>query len=438
MLNKLKKFIPISIKRALSRINQRTVVRWEKRKIYLRMKKKHEKLVFKIKGKERIKILFLVIHKSVWKVDPVFRKMLDNPFFDPVIVVCPYIIHGEDRMWEEMHECIAYFNSKGYPIHSTYNNEKNHWIGLDELEPDIIFFTNPHDLTRKEYYDHAYLNYLTCYVPYHHEVCSYGEGQDQYNQKFHNAMWRIFASHNESFELFKITAQTKANNVRVTGYPAIEDLMLCKDNEIKIKKAWNSDDDRLKAIWAPHHTIDDPSLPYSNFIEYAYKFMDLAKEYKHKIVWCFKPHPMLKAKLYKHPDWGIEKTNEFYKFWELNSFSQISEGEYFELFVSSNFMIHDSGSFLAEYLYSKHPVMYLMSKKNNQQFYNAFGQKALNSCELGYEFTDVIKFIENMVAGNKNIKKEHFNFIDKEVKTYFDISPSDKIIQIILKDVKGS
>lgn len=42
--------------------------------IFYKMEKKHKKLLQQIKGKEKIKVVFLAIHKSVWKVDPVFQK----------------------------------------------------------------------------------------------------------------------------------------------------------------------------------------------------------------------------------------------------------------------------------------------------------------------------------------------------------------------------
>lgn len=52
-----------------------------KKYLFKKMQKKHKQLIEQIKGKEKIKVVFLAIHKSVWKVDPVFKKMLDDPYF---------------------------------------------------------------------------------------------------------------------------------------------------------------------------------------------------------------------------------------------------------------------------------------------------------------------------------------------------------------------
>lgn len=428
----IKKIIPKFVIKALRYLKEKLYDNAKKKFIFLKMRKKHKYLLNEIKGKEKVKIIFLVIRRSVWKVDPVFKKMLADPFFEPLILVIPDTTYNEELMWEEMNETFKYFEAKGYPTEFAYKEESNKWTALHEMKPDIIFFTDPHNLTRKEYYEDAYLNYLSCYVPYHHEVGSYGSNIGQYNQKIHNALWYIFSSHKASYELFAKTSAAKASNVIVTGYPAMEEL-LNKEKENNYRDAWKSSSDgRLRVIWAPHHTISDPNLPYSNFIEYASEFQDLALKYKSKVIWAFKPHPILKSKLYLHSDWGKVKTDLFYSFWAEQPFSQLEEGEYFDLFLSSDIMIHDSGSFLAEYLYLRKPVMYLLSEKNHNSYYSDFGIKALESCEIGKCFDDVKKFIDKSLLGKAKIKLEQQQFISDEIDPYFkNTMPSEVIISTL-------
>lgn len=431
MLQVFKRILPKPVKKVLIVVKQKTYDQWQKKRLFKRMQVKHAELLQQLKGKKKIKVVFLAIHKSVWKVDPVFQKMLKDPFFEPEILVCPYTPYGEERMLEDLKQTYSYFIDKGYPVRKSLK-EDGLWYTLDEIKPDIVFFTNPHDLTRNEYYEDAYLNYLSCYVPYHHEVGSYGSNIGQYNQKIHNALWYIFASHKASYELFAKTSAAKASNVIVTGYPAMEEL-LNKEKENNYRDAWKSSSDgRLRVIWAPHHTISDPNLPYSNFIEYASEFQDLALKYKSKVIWAFKPHPILKSKLYLHSDWGKVKTDLFYSFWAEQPFSQLEEGEYFDLFLSSDIMIHDSGSFLAEYLYLRKPVMYLLSEKNHNSYYSDFGIKALESCEIGKCFDDVKKFIDKSLLGKAKIKLEQQQFISDEIDPYFkNTMPSEVIISTL-------
>src|SRR5690554_6749279 len=191
MLQKILKKLPAPIKDILRLLKQKTYDRWYKKRLFKLMQIKHSELLKEVKGKDKIKVVFLAIHKSVWKVDTVFQKMLKDPFFEPEILVCPYTPYGEERMLEDLKQTYSYFIDKGYPVRKSLK-EDGSWYKLDEIKPDIVFFTNPHDLTRKEYYEDAYFNYLSCYVPYHHEVVT---NVEQYNQGFHVAQWRIFASH---------------------------------------------------------------------------------------------------------------------------------------------------------------------------------------------------------------------------------------------------
>lgn len=83
VLRKIKKYLPWHLGESLSLIWRRTVLQQKKRYLYLKMRDKHQELLKQIRKKDRIRVVFLVIHKSVWKVDPVFQKILTDPFLIP-------------------------------------------------------------------------------------------------------------------------------------------------------------------------------------------------------------------------------------------------------------------------------------------------------------------------------------------------------------------
>ena len=95
MLAQIKKYVPQPIKLALSPVYQSTIGQWQKRRLILQMERKHKELLERIKGRPKIRVVFLAIHKSVWKVDTLFQKMLADPFFEPIILICPYTGQGE-------------------------------------------------------------------------------------------------------------------------------------------------------------------------------------------------------------------------------------------------------------------------------------------------------------------------------------------------------
>lgn len=424
MLDIIKSAIPGPVKKELYSVKQKTYDQWYKKRLFKRMQVKHAELIEQVKGKQKIRVVFLAIHESVWKVDPVFKKMLEDPFFEPEILICPYTVYGEERMLEDMQQAYNYFISKGYPVQKSRKADGS-WITLDELKPDIVFFTNPHNLTRKEYYEDAYLNYLSCYVPYSHDVSRYNNYISQYNQIFHNAMWKIFIPHDEDYRIFKNNSITKAHNTFITGYPSCEALFYLED----IDNPWkNIHKKTKKVIWAPHHTIDSPELPYSNFLELSAEFKNLAIELENDVQFAFKPHPLLKSKLYNHPDWGVQKTDSYYEFWRSSDNTQLELGDYTGLFIHSDAMIHDSGSFLAEYLYLQKPVLYLCNE-NTEVYLNNFGIKAKESCLQGESISDIRCFIEQLINDTLSIDNTFFN---EEVTLHFnEASPSQKIVSHI-------
>lgn len=420
----------------LTKIKNKTTKKWKKQSIYKKMTISHKLFIEKLKNKDKIRVVFLVLYKTMWKLDPIFKKMKDDPYFEAIILVCPDKSYGEEQMFRDMDETIQYFKDLQYNTISSYDKENNRWVLLEELKPDILFFTRPHNLTFKEYYEDAYMNYLTCYVPYHHEIGDYGDNISQYNQNFHNAIWKIFVPHNCSKNTYEKYSITKGKNVVTTGYPMMEDVLIKKEKNI-YKDVWKNKDNRIKIIFAPHHTIDSEELPYSNFLDYHEEFQTLAIELKDRVIWSFKPHPILRLKLNNHSDWGKEKTDKYYSFWQKSEFTQLDEGDYIDLFLSSDSMIHDSGSFLAEYLYTQKPVLYM--KRDNNNHFNQFGEDILKSINIAKNFDEIRKFVYKLIE-NKNalIKPEQKYFFENNMNRYFsDKLPSDRIIEDIKNSIKG-
>lgn len=390
-------------------------------------KEKSEYLLGEIRKKNIVKVVFLVVDKAIWKSETVFNMMLDDPHFDPYIVVCPYVEGGENEKYTLYHDTQAYFKSKKIPMLSLY--EEGKWKNASELNFDIVFYSSPHPLTMNLYYNDIFLNYLSCYIPYGLGVSKYNNYISQYNQLFHAAQWMIFAGSKDELDIYINHSASKGNNVVVTGHPCIENLFNnnCSDN------AWvDMGKDKKRIIWAPHHSIDRPDLPYSNFIEIASGMKRLASKYQHDLVWSFKPHPLLKQKLYRHPKWGKDKTNSYYSFWNNRKYTQINLDEYDGLFKFSDAMIHDSSSFLAEYLYVEKPVLYLTSPEKMNEFYTVFGKRALAACKVGKGLKEIEIFILSVIDGKAEITKKHSDFVASYKSQFFnDDTPSSRILRAI-------
>lgn len=438
MLQKMFKKLPEPIKDVLRLLKQKTYDRWHKKHLFKRMQIKHAELLKQLNGKEKLKVVFLAIHKSVWKVDPVFQKMLKDPFFEPIILVCPYTPYGEERMWQDMQEAYEYFEQKGYPLLSSYVENEQRWLKLEEIQPNIVFFTNPHDLTRKEYYEDAYLNYLSCYVPYFFLTTTHGNDQSIYNNKFHNAMWKSFMPHQYSMDRAKQISACEAKNCILTGYPSCEYFVNKSIATLTDRGAWKKQLGKKRIIFSPHHTIDVGELEISNFISIADYMLDIAKKYKHKVQWSFKPHPILKSKLFLHPDWGRKKTEAYYNFWEEQEYTQLDDGDYTELFLQSDAIIHDCGSFIAEYLFIEKPCAYLeLNGESQLKSINGFGKYALESYERIKSMDAIVEFVDSVIAEKPRLKPSHFDYLNNYVHPmYKDKPPAERILEDLTSSLK--
>ena len=321
-----------------------------------------------------------------------------------MVVVCPYIVYGDETMLREMDQAYKTFSDRGYHVKETYNKETGEWLDIkNDVKPDIVFFTNPHpSITRDEYYIKNFLKTLTCYVPYTFQTTYHY--QQNYNRFFHNVLWKAYYQTTIHKRIAFKYARNKGVNVIVTGYPAIDGFLH--------KNPYDQNRDKLqtlkKIIWAPHHTIEGEGmdLNFSNFLRYYNFMMELAKDYRDKLLITFKPHPALRPKLNKNENWGSEKTNEYYKFWEDNDFCALNEGNYQQLFEDSDAMIHDCDSFMGEYLSLNKPVLYTYRDGNVKERLNEFGRSAYEMHYKAGNENEILDFINEVVINEKDEMKQ--------------------------------
>ena len=221
-----------------------------------------------------------------------------------------------------------------------------------------------------------------------------------------------------------------ASNCLVTGYPTSDLFVSTKETG----KDWKLKDNNLKrVIWAPHHTIEGNTslIQYSTFLSYYDTMLQIADEYKGTAQFVFKPHPFLKPALYKHPDWGKERTDFYYERWANGDNTSYVNGEYVDLFKSSDAMIHDCGSFIIEYLYVNKPVMILDSYDRLSQS-NQVAKSAYDCHYIGKKESDIREFVEKVVIGGEDIFKEKRNsFYDEFLLPPDGLTVADNIIRSI-------
>jgi CDP-glycerol glycerophosphotransferase (TagB/SpsB family) len=256
-----------------------------------------------------------------------------------------------------------------------------------------------------------------------------------HNQLFHNYLWRLFAETPIHKEFSVKYALNKGKNVKVTGFPGTDVFL---DKKYEPQNCWkHKNPDIKKLIWAPHHTIDNDTsfLSYSSFLVYSDFMLKLPSVFNGKIQIAFKPHPLLFNRLSEESFWGKERTISYYNSWENLEFGQLVDGDYVDLFLTSDAMMHDSGSFLIEYLYTGKPVLYLDRDDKITERMNDFGIQAFNQHYHAKNESDIENFILS-VLHNKDIKKsDREKFLLTELLPPNHRSASENVLVELLSEL---
>ncbi len=354
--------------------------------------------VFHIRHKSRINVIFVITELGPWKTENLYLAMKNHPRFNPVLRV---LSTRENPKAKD--EVETYLQEKGYDYE---------YINADEplqknFRADIIFYQKPYDVVYT--LKHRYIknrNALFSYVSYgfHNIVSSF-----ICNQPLHNVVWQYYFENescaNETAEIM----DNAGRNICITGIPMTDALMQPKS---AYKDLWKKQSvDKKRIIWAPHFSFaSDSILGYSTFLEYYDFMLEMADKYKEKVQFVFKPHPLLQPHLYKH--WGKEKTDDYYAEWASRENTQVELGQYIDIFMTSDAMIHDCSSFTQEYLYTHNPVMYLTKGENDthDNNLNTFAKMAYHLHYKGVNKNQIEAFIQNVIEGQDAKRQERETF----------------------------
>ena len=384
-----------------------------------------------VSAKKKKKVVFFVVSIGMWKSNALFRRLLSDPEFEPYII--SYLYPKDSMAYREnlQNELRNYFESLNFPFINGYDFKTNQWFNIKAFKPDIVFYAQPYNHGYKGFLlENLWENCLFCYMPYNLNLES---NPVFYNHLYQNICWKLYCAteYNRDFE--KKFLFNKGKRMVVVGHPLFEELRNRKD----VADVWKIKNKSLKRIiWAPHHSIlSTDLLSYSNFLLIANDMIKLLDHYKDKVQFAFKPHPRLKTKLYSHPDWGKEKTDEYYDYWNQHSNSILAEGEYIDLFLTSDAMIHDCSSFTCEYLYTEKPVMFI-SNNNHVDYLNELGKECYYQHYHGCNIDDINDFIQNVINGYDPNYESRCQFKNKFLCVNKDKSSDELIVENMKASLK--
>ena len=130
-----------------------------------------------------------------------------------------------------------------------------------------------------------------------------------------------------------------------------------------------------------------------------------------------KPHPNLfpSLELQTNGEWNKDRQDNWKKeFLDNNNTQIIENGLYDDLFLTSDAMINDSVSFIAQYLPTLKP--FLLCENTKGPGYNEWGQNIADSYYKAHNEEDVIKFIKKvLIQGNDYMLNERKNALKRNI-----------------------
>lgn len=242
----------------------------------------------------------------------------------------------------------AFFAARAPVWADLYDPETDRMQPLSQIDCDILFIQQPwgmQDLPRR------LSGRMRCaYVHYGLSVIS-NDRMHYGLPDFHPFLWRYFVPTPLHAEAVRAVGLVPPDAVRVVGHPKLDPYRLPPPARESVLR-WPRPDQpgRTRIIYAPHHALGKQSLRLGTFDWSGPAMLALARRYP-DVDFILRPHPNLAHALERGGQMSRAGWQSYLEAWRTGDNTAVSLNEdYIRLFRSSDALITDSGSFLAEYL----------------------------------------------------------------------------------------
>lgn len=384
--------------------------------------------VNQLRKKKKIKVGFLAENAANWCGDKLYNYFAKNKRFEPTIFLCMREDDRNEEIEKDFRHGLEQFKARKLNV-----------VGLDGRDAkvptqDIMFFLKPYlgsfpvDAVQ---FSSLTPQTLLAYIPYGFNSSTI----DNFNNPIIRVIWKFFFETIPMLELFDEKCTVGMPRGVFSGYPRLDVLF-----EDKLSFDWKmARPDAKKIIWAPHWSIDR-GITFATF-QWNYKFMyEFAKAHP-EISWILKPHPKL---AFTAVDTGlfpsIEAYQEYIQKWNALPNAKVYTGAYYHsVFATSDGIILDSCSFIAEYQYTHKPTIFLT--RNTQEF-TKFGNELMEVLYRvdGRDLKGIAALMQEVfIEGKDPMFDARMNFFDKYLNypKYNGVSASEFIYRNILNEIEG-
>jgi len=348
----------------------------------------------------QLNVIFLVSEKQKWGYQQLYEAMLKDKNFNPIIVAsCIKSKYKySDNQACSVDDNYEFFKSKNINVVKGYVDGK--YVDLQTFNPDIVFYQQPWEIAEIHLPIIVSKFALCCYCSY--SIASTFIGSKR-NKEFFYTLWKYFLAHECMKKEYADWMKYNHESLYVTGHPKLD--VFNKNNQLAPVK------NKHFVIYAPHFSVGKTSLNFATF-DWSGKFMlEYAKSHP-EINWVFKPHPQLRRHFIQTHYMTEDELNEYFAEWEKIGMV-CNEGNYFDIFKSSDAMITDCGSFCVEYFFTGKPLLHCISSNSkphsalnqlvNKNHYSIFNQETLKA------------YLDEIVIKKNDFLKEARDLAVKEI-----------------------
>ena len=384
-----------------------------------------------------INLVFICHRPNVWgSLNTVFEACNDDSNFNIAIVCIP-----NKKQLPELGLSHEIYESEGaeeffkdYPckVINGYDYKSKKWFNLKQLQPDYVFFQQPYNVCKpKEYSSKRVAKYAKIlYVHYAANFIGGGVLEETYPPDFIKDVSTIFVE--DKFDeklvnnyLHKINANTETI---LTGFPRYDNLEKYRGID---SKNWNFTKNRniKRIIWTPRWCTNEGNCC---FFDYKDDLLDYVEKNR-DIDFLFRPHPQAFLEWEATGELSAKEASDYKKRYQNLQNAKVDvRKEYLTTFYSSDIMITDISSIVAEYFLTGKPIIYCHKK----DCFNDFSRELSKGFYWVRSWDELEKTINMLKSGEDPLyeKRQHI------INNVFYINPKGAgytIKELIKEDFCG-
>lgn len=400
---------------------------------YIFWRRKYNQKIISLKsqyGKKPIRVGFIgyLDGASCDVFTDLYRVFVKDQNYICEIVTVPYTHDAKEKMIIKHRKAISYVESLGIKPLPGYDETKDTYINYNGRF-DITFFEIEYDWVDPLFKINNFRDTLSFIIPYGQYLAD--NIQAHMNFPMMSEIYCVFPTSVAVRNMMNKYSMVYGLNIckKYLGNPKIDRFFFNGG----YKDVWTKAKPKQKRIiWAPHHTWAN----YSNFLRYSEFMLGLAEEQKDTLFIAIKPHPALKDSLKGVNGWSDKQIETYFDVWKNGENTDLFEGEWYDLFQSSDAMIMDSIGFMLEYSLTGKPscVLYKVNDKGKRIMkFSECGEAIYNRLYHAKSEDEITSFIKMVIKNEDEKKLTRNTYINENYMPPFFKKGSENIYDYVEK-----